>query len=105
MNYEQEEFFELVETVEKDGGELLDTFCEDQVYKFTGKHSKSVTLAGCRNQSLFSVPYNALGIKRSEDGGSELVEVGLHPIVVCAVDDDMGRWPRFGGDRFAVGDD
>jgi hypothetical protein len=22
-------------------------------------------------------------------------------VTVCAVDDEMGRWPRFGGDRFA----
>lgn len=99
MNYEQEEFFALVEAVEYQGGELLDELCKSRKYTFTGDKAKPITLAGCGNQSLFRVPYEAYGIRLDEEG-SELVEAGLHPVVVCAVDDDMGRWPRFGGDRF-----
>jgi hypothetical protein len=93
MNYDQEEFFDLIEAVESQGGELLDEMCKSIKYEFSGKESKPVTIAGCGNTSIFKVPYNALDIKGKE--------VGLHPVVVCAVDDDIGKWPRFGGDRFA----
>lgn len=92
MDYMQDEFFDLVERVEDEGGELLDDICKNRKYDFTGDKIRSVVLAGCGNQSLFVVPYDALDIKGKE--------AGPHPVLVCAVDDDMGRWPRFGGDKY-----
>lgn len=92
MTYDHEEFFDLVELVESQGGELLDDMCKARRFNLTGNKTKPITIAGCGNQTLFRVPYEALDKKGKE--------AGLHPVVVCAVDDDMGRWPRFGGDRF-----
>lgn len=93
MNYSQNEFFALVETVEEQGGEHLDKLCKAQTYKFVGNKQKPMTLPSCGNSALFLVPYEAI----NRDGS----EAGLQPVEVCAVDDDMGRWPRFGGDKYA----
>jgi hypothetical protein len=94
MDYSKKEFFNLAEAVEAQGGEHLDEMCKSHTYEFSGKKIKPVTLAGCGNSALFEIPYEALD-KRGKD-------MGAQPITVCAVDDDMGRWPRFGGDRFGV---
>ncbi len=93
MNYSEPEFFALLEAVEGQGGEHLDEQCKAKRYEFVGSDQKPVTLPSCGNNALFHVPYEA----RDADG----MELGLHPLRVCAVEDDMGRWPRFGGDRFA----
>jgi hypothetical protein len=95
MDYEKDEFFALIEDVEDQGGEHLDELCKHRRYEFTGDSIKPVVLPGCGNAALFRVPYEAIDKKGKE--------AGVQPIVVCAVDDDMGRWPRFGGDRFASG--
>lgn len=93
MDYKQQEFFALIEEVEAQGGGHLDKQCKAKTYKFGNNH-KPLTLPSCGNSALFVVPYEAL----NKDGS----EAGMHPLEVCAVDDDMGRWPRFGGDRFAA---
>lgn len=93
MNYEQDEFFELIEAVEQGGGVLLDDLCKAKTYQWSGSKGKPVTLAGCGNQALLQIPYDALDVRGNEQG--------VHPVVVCAVDDEVGKWPRFGGDRFA----
>lgn len=89
MNYSQEEFLRLMEAVEEQGGEHLDDLCSAKTYEFTGKELARVTLPGCGNTSLFAVPYDAL----AKDG----TEVGPQPVTACAVDDNMGAWPRFVG--------
>lgn len=86
MNYSQDEFFELMDQVEAQGGTHLDEMCKAKTYEFTGDRIKPATLPGCGNVALFDVPF----LDNSSDG-----------VTVCAVDDDMGKWPRFGGDRFA----
>lgn len=73
-----------MEQAEAQGIEHLDELCLPKEYEFGG-NATPVTLRGCGNSSMFAVPYG-------KDG---------EPAKVCAVDDDMGRWPRFGGDRFA----
>lgn len=95
MNYDQDEYFDLMERVEEQGGELQESICANQRYDFTGPNSKPVTIAGCGNQSIFTVPYEGVVAKDGE------VEPGVYPISVCAVDDDLGAWPRFGGDARA----
>lgn len=89
MNYEKDEFFALMDLVEEQDGEHLDAQCSARTFEFCGDKLKPATLPGCGNSSLFAVPY------KTEKGGPD-----NGPITVCAVDDDMGRWPRFGGDRF-----
>lgn len=95
MDYSQDEFFDFMEDVERQGGEHLDELCKSTTYSvFSGKHEvKPLTFPMCGNSSLFRVPYQALSVAGDE--------IGTHPVVACAVDDDMGAWPRFGGDRLA----
>lgn len=97
MNYSQEEFFELMELVEDAGGQHLDEMCKMRTYEFCGDRLPDTlkTIPGCGEVALFTVPYKM--VKKSKTGRECLVD---REVKVCAVDDDMGRWPRFGGDRF-----
>ena len=95
MNYGQDQYFDLIDEVEDQGGELQEDLCSNTRYDFTGPKSKPVTIAGCGNQSIFVVPYEGIVRKDGE------VEPGVYPLAVCAVDDDLGAWPRFGGDERA----
>lgn len=90
MEYSREEFYDLMEAVENAGGEHLDRLCTATRYEFVGDHQKPVTYPGCGESALFNVPY--------EQGTTSAPVIGV--VEVCAVEDEMGRWPRFGGDRF-----
>lgn len=90
MNYSQDDFFELMDAVEAQQGTHLDEQCVAKKYIFSGKKIQPLTYPGCGNSALFMVPY---------EGGKE------PEVKVCAVDDDMGRWPRFGGDKFGIDED
>lgn len=81
MNYSPEQFFELVEAVEAEGGSLTEDLCVARKYNMTGDEGKPVVLEGCGNTSIFRFPY---------DLGDTLGEVQL-----CAVCDDLGATPRF----------
>ncbi len=96
MNYSQDEFFKLLEAVEAEGGQHLAERCHRDVpFVFTGPAKPQLPeLGSCGNYSLFEVPYEA----QTKSGDN----VGLQPLQACAVEDDMARWPRFGGDRFAA---
>jgi hypothetical protein len=93
MNYTPAEFFALIEAVEEQGGEHLDAQCDSRMYEFTGSKQEPMTLPSCGNSALLLIPYEAL----NKDGS----EAGLQPVQACAVDDDVARWPRFGGDKYA----
>lgn len=93
MIYNHKDFFALIEAVEQQGGEHLDKTCEVRRYEFVGDKSKPFIPPTHQDPTVFMVPYEAL----NKDGS----EAGLQPVEVCAVEDDMGRWPRFGGDRYA----
>lgn len=98
MNYSRQEFFNLMEAVEDQGGEHLDRLCAARSYTFKQSRAeeggnggwkfvsqgkpKVVTLPSCGNSALFVVPYEG------EHGTDEA-------LTVCAVEDDMGLWPRF----------
>lgn len=90
MRYTHDEIVDLMDSVEEQGGTHLDRQCKARKYIFTGDRIKPAILPGCGNDLLFAVPYEG----RAGAAGS---------VVACAVDDDMGKWPRFGGDRFARG--
>jgi hypothetical protein len=93
MNYSQTEFLRLLDQIESQSGEHLDKPCTPQTYNFTGEKSKPMTFGSCGNFSLFSIPYAAQDVKGKD--------IGARKVQVCAVEDDLGRWPRFGGNRFA----
>lgn len=90
MNYSQEDFIELIEAVEEQGGTHLDEDCAKKVVLVKKRVPRGKTsrfaLARCGNASLFEIPYEL------EDTGTA-GEVGI--IRVCAVDDNVGAWPRF----------
>lgn len=88
LNYDRDEFIELLDAVEDQDGVHLDDQCKARKYTWVGKKTKPAIIAGCGNETLFEIPYDG---ERGEESS----------LTVCAVDDDMGRWPRFGGDRFA----
>ena len=94
MDYESAELLDLMDKVADQGGEHLDESCVSREFEFCGPHSKPVTLRYCNNATLFAVPYEA-----TDRAGHA---AGLQPVVVCAVDDNMAMWPRFGGDKFGI---
>lgn len=87
MNYSKDEFFDLMERTEAQGCTHTEKMCKARKYEFTGTKSKPITLSGCGNTTLFLVPYAGL-----DKNGKALP---ARTVEVCAVDDDMGRWPRF----------
>lgn len=89
MNYTKDEFFDLMAQAEEQGCVHTDEVCSKRVYEFDGLR-RPVAIRGCNNSTLFDVPYESI----VQDARPGLLEG------VCAVDDAMGRWPRFGGDRF-----
>lgn len=94
--YSQDEFLDLIERVENAGGEHLKELCEPQtVAKWTGPHQKPMTFDCCGDEALFTVPYEA-----EPHGEAALAQV--KDIKVCAVEDAIGAWPRFGGDALAA---
>lgn len=61
-----------------------------------GKFSwKDIFTSGCGQESRFVIPYRLpegkLGAQMAKHHDKELGPT----LVACAVDDDMGRWPRF----------
>lgn len=99
MYYSQNEFFRLMEAIEDQSGVQLDE-THDAVYHtdLAGDNPKvkGFEMQYCGLDVLFEVPYDALDIEGNE--------VGVHPITACAVDDWMGRWPRFANAK-APGED
>jgi hypothetical protein len=90
VNYSKDQFFDLMTQAEEQGAAHRDEACTKRTYDFDGLR-RPVTIRGCGNSTLFDVPYESI----VADARPGVVER------VCAVDDAMGRWPRFGGDRYA----
>lgn len=88
MRYSQNEFFKLVDAVEDQGGKLLPEIHENVYHtQFCGDKIKGEEVVYCGEEALLEIPYE--GTDRNG------VELGVQPIKVCAVDDMVGRWPRF----------
>ncbi len=92
MKIDPAEWHAFVVRAEDQDCEQLDDICSHRKYVMTGdKHGqKPVTLAGCGNSVLFVVPYV-----------STLAHHSNESVTVCAVDDNVAMWPRFGGDAYA----
>lgn len=95
MKYDPDTFFALADMIEDIGGAHLDEMCDARTFdEFSGAgKSKPLILAGCGESALFEFPYQA----HSLDGEG----LGVYPIKLCAVDDAVGAFPRFGGDALA----
>lgn len=85
MKYNEDEFFRLMEAVEADGGKHIDEPHTDAVHEMTGNLLKKQSVHYCGSPVQFEVPY------RFGTGSSEVLALGTF----CAIDDCMGRWPRY----------
>lgn len=101
MNYHPEDFLDLMEAVEEDGGLALPEPCTPRKYTLsipdeqTGKRThKDYFTTGCENTSRYLIPYQL-----PEDGDSAVAEKGN--LIVCLVDDNVGSWPKY---RHAISD-
>jgi hypothetical protein len=90
MNYSQDEFLDIMSQVDREGGDHLDKVCKHRRYTFSGPKQKPVILPGCGNSTLFEIPYDL-------EPATNVLEKGK--IGVCAVDDAMGAWPRYGANE------
>lgn len=115
MNYSPDEFLQLMEAVEAQGGAHSSEPCKPRNYKLrmpkpgnaTVRVWKNFTTTGCGAEARFVVPYDPtqpVSIKHKgqtstdEPTESELaamVDRGAGMAAVCAVDDSLGLWPRF----------
>lgn len=89
MHYSPDEFLRLMEEIDFQGGEHLDE-THDNVFhtEFTGDHEgvKGLEIEYCGESALFEIPYGPQ--EKAQHNGAGVVKV-------CAVDDMVGRWPRF----------
>lgn len=121
MNYEGDEFLRLLVAVQDQGGALLPDKCEKVWYRLKqptpeGMRTKDVDTTGCGNESRLALIYDptapvdvAPAAFKRMDGKKVTFRGSKHPgedgeimrargggiVTVCAVDDDVGRWPRF----------
>jgi predicted translin family RNA/ssDNA-binding protein len=91
MRYHPDEFFRLIDSVEEQGGTHLDEVHEHVYHEhFTGDHplpEDKHLIEYCEASALILLPYDATTAQGDE--------IGVQPVKVCAVDDMVGRWPRF----------
>lgn len=87
MQYTPDDFFRLATEIEEQGGAHLDEVCEDRYFKLSGEKQKGVEIGYCNDSAIFEVPY----VGRDKNGR----DMPVQPVKICAVDDAVGRWPRF----------
>lgn len=97
MQFHPDDFDRLAAEVERQGGTSLPgAHNARRIYMKavgpdgTEKHQDAFTI-GCGREARFLVPY---GLPQSKLGKA-MEKRGAGIVEVCAVDDDMGKWPRF----------
>ncbi len=87
-----------MEQIEGVGGTLLPETCRPMKFKLkqpTDKAGemkwKDLFTAGCGREARFAIPYSIPAGKR----GETMRERGGGVVIACAVDDAIGKWPRF----------
>lgn len=106
MLYNPDDFFALIEAVEEEGGAHLPEPCAPPRYRIklpdpaSGlRRMQTMQATGCHRETRFVIPYDKPIYERHEDTGKIVAEGEVEPstLAVCAVDDDLGKWPRFAG--------
>jgi hypothetical protein len=90
MVYTEADFQRLVAALEDQGGQHLNDQCKAKTYRWTGTNEQPRVVEGCGNHMLLDVQYEPY-----QDGSV------VQSVTVCAVDDNVGMWPRF---RHAIKD-
>lgn len=97
MKYHPDDFLRLMEHIESVGGTLLPEPCRPRKFKLKQPNKQgdlkwtNLFTTGCGREARFAVPYNVPAGKR----GDTMKERGGGIVIACAVDDDIGKWPRF----------
>lgn len=112
MNYHPDDFLALSDEVENQGGYVQPDECTPVEFRRKWKDGgwKRDHTAGCGMPARFGITYDPsepvhIETAAYDEQGNKLYDVVIdHPgeqiegaayAAVCAVDDDMGRWPRF----------
>ena len=89
-----------MEHVEGAGGTLLPEPCRPLKFRLKQPDQKSggmkwtnLYTTGCGREARFAIPYKLPAGAR----GDRMKERGGGVVLACAVDDDIGKWPRFSG--------
>lgn len=99
MNYSPDDFLTLLEEVERQGGVHLPDPCTAPSIRMKQPDAagnlkwKEVFLTGCGKDARFALPYEPAA--ESAKDRQAMIERGAGFVTACAVDDDMGKWPRF----------
>lgn len=97
MNYHPSDFQRLAEEVEEQGGTALPGAHNPRKLSMKLPDAEGESrwqdafTTGCHQEARFLVPYALPGGKL----GEVMEQRGAGIVEVCAVDDDMGKWPRF----------
>jgi hypothetical protein len=115
MNYSPDQFLDLIEAVEDDGGVHVSGVHNPRALHYKvpsiegGKWVDAFTV-GCKREANFQIPYDpteAVTIpvgkkidrydvdRPTPDDADAQIERGAGLLTVCAVDDNLGMWPRF----------
>jgi hypothetical protein len=113
VKYHPDDFLALSSAVLDDGGQMLEDSCEGTEFRLRFESGpmgrpiwKRYKTAHCNQVARFDVPYDpteAVVIEDEETGAMVVNDAPAKPesvpppkhARVCAVDDAMGRWPRF----------
>ena len=99
MNYSPDDFLRLLEEVERQSGVHLPEPCTARSWRMQQPDAKGdmrwreVFATGCGKDKRFAVPYEPAATSAKER--QAMKERGAGFVYACAVDDDMGKWPRF----------
>lgn len=101
MLYHPDDMARLIEAVEAAGGTHMPGPHRAKKFKLRMPNGKpgealkerwqEVFTCGCERETRFLLPY---AVPRGKLG-KKMLERGAGLVEVCAVDDDMGKWPRF----------
>lgn len=118
LDYSGAEFYRLIQEVEGQGGSHLNLLHEPHPIDIPrqrdgGAAQKGLTSTGCNDATLFDIPFeNAIfggdtstdqqvNIGAQKDGKPAHMAMPVDEkddtIIVCALDDAVGLWPRFAG--------
>lgn len=99
MRYDPDDFLALLEEVERKGGAHLPDPCLPQEFKIRlpdgsgKKRTRRAFTSGCGKDMRMVIPYDP--VAKTDEERKGMLKRGAGFVTVCAVDDDLGKWPKF----------